>query len=202
VPTPNCFKTSDQLSKDAERRLIVMGASAGGIESLSQILPAMPATFPIPIAIVIHQIQATSSLLTSIFQAKTKLLVKEIEDKTPILPGAIYFTPPQYHSLVEQDATFALSTEELVNFSRPSIDVLFESAAEVFKEHLIGILLTGANGDGARGLKQIHFQGGITVVQDPETALFSEMPRAALRVFKPDHVWSLESITEFLTGLG
>ena len=159
-------------------KAIVMGASAGGIEALGNILPQLPKSYPLPIIIVLHIRSDQPSLLSELFGSKTELRVKEAEEKEVIQPGTIYFASPGYHLLIEQDLTFSISTEDPVNFSRPSIDILFETASDAFGRHLVGVLLTGANQDGAAGLKQIHEAGGLAVIQDPATAQARTMPEA------------------------
>lgn len=159
---------------------VVVGSSAGAVETLAVILPFLPADFPLPILIVVHIPPDSDSLLVDIFEAKSKMRVKEAEPTEPLRPGTIYFAPPDYHLLVEADGHLSLSADEPVLFSRPSIDVLFESAADAFGERLIGIVLTGANSDGADGLRQICKAGGAAIVQAPESAYASAMPEAAL----------------------
>jgi two-component system, chemotaxis family, protein-glutamate methylesterase/glutaminase len=159
---------------------IVAGASAGAIDALSSILPALRADYPIPLILVIHVPADRESVLAQVLGAKCRLRVKEVEDKEPIVPGSVYVAPPDYHVLVESDRRLSLSSEERVHFSRPSIDVLFESAADVYGRRLLGVLLTGANSDGANGLRTILNAGGSAIVQTPESAYASAMPEAAL----------------------
>ena len=159
---------------------IVIGASAGGVETLSQILPALPADYPLPVMVVIHLPPDRRSVMTELFDQKCSLRVVEAEDKEPILPRTVYFAPPDYHLLVETDRRLSLSSEEPVLFSRPSIDVLFETAAFAYGPGLIGVVLTGASSDGANGLKAIAEAGGVTLVQTPELAYADAMPLAAL----------------------
>lgn len=187
---------------------IVIGASAGGIEALSQLLPALPATLQAAVAIVQHIPRQRPSLLAELFAAKCGLPVHEAVDKQPVQPGHVYFAPPDYHLLVDRSrtqrgaASFALSIDEPVHYSRPSIDVLFESAAEVYRHRLLGIVLTGANTDGATGLARIHALGGTTLVQAPETAAASLMPEAARRASPVDHVFTLPQMAAYLAALG
>ena len=131
-----------------------------------------------------------------------KSRVKQADEKEKIVPAMIYIAPPNYHLLVEDDRTFSLSVDELVNFSRPSIDVLFESAADAYGKRLIGIILTGANSDGSNGLKKIKECGGMAIVQDPESSEADTMPRAAIKATKVDYVLPLEEIGTFLRKLG
>lgn len=177
---------------------IVIGASAGGITALGQLLPAFPPDYALPIVVVqhLHPLQENLWLLNCGY--KTHLEVLEAQWGEKISRGCIYFAPPNYHLLIEDDFTFSLSIDARVNFVRPSIDVLFESAVDAYGEHLIGVILTGANADGARGLNLIKASGGLTVVQDPETADSPYMPRAALKVTEVDHVLSLPEIAQVL----
>lgn len=166
-------------------RAIVIGASAGALEALSIILPALPASYPLPIMIVVHIPPDKRSVLAELFRIKCRMNVVEVEDKEPIHAGTIYFAPPDYHLLIEKDQTMSLSSEEAVLFSRPSIDVLFESAADAYGPELTAIILTGANQDGARGLQAVVANGGFAIVQDPASAFASAMPEAALAL-SPD----------------
>lgn len=177
---------------------VVIGASAGALEALSSILPALPANFRLPIIVVVHIPPDKRSVLAELFRVRCKLAVVEAEDKEPLIGGTVYFAPPDYHLLVEADRTLALSSEEPVLFSRPSIDVLFESAAEAYSTGLIGIVLSGANQDGAAGLKAIADAGGIAIVQDPGEAFQGAMPQAAIGAVASARVLSLYYITAFL----
>lgn len=179
---------------------IVIGASAGAVQALTRILPRLPADYPLPILVVVH-VPAEPSGLTGLFGAKCLATVREPEDKEPIVPGTIYFAPPGYHLLVEADRSLALSTDEPVMFSRPSIDILFESAAEIYGGALVGVVLTGANEDGARGASAIIMAGGEVLVEDPADALAPAMPRAALARCPAARRLSLDAITDYLMGL-
>jgi two-component system chemotaxis response regulator CheB len=182
-------------------RLVAIGASAGAVEALGVVLCGLVPSFGVPVVIVVHIPATTPSLLPSLFSDKCRIRALEAEDKQPLAPGLAYFAPPDYHLLVESAGVLSLSLDGPVNYSRPSIDVLFESAAAAFGESVLGVLLTGANGDGARGLHAIHLAGGYTVVQDPETALARAMPEAALKLFAPDRVLDLEGIAQLLSQL-
>ncbi len=160
---------------------VVMGASAGAVDALLQLLPALPAAYPLPIVIVVHLPPDKQSVLAELFQAKCSVTVREVEDKEPLEGGTVYIAPPNYHVLVEQNRTLSLSNEEAVHYSRPSIDVLFESAADAYGAGMLGILLTGANDDGASGLKVIALAGGTVAVQRPDTAAHPTMPQAGLK---------------------
>lgn len=184
--------------------LIVVGTSSGGVEALSAVLPALPPTLRIPVLVVIHLPRERPSLLVDIFAPKCRLPVREAQDKDPLLPGYIYFAPPDYHLLVDREQgrpQLALSADDLVNFSRPSIDVLFESAADLYGAAVLGLLLTGASHDGAAGLRSIREAGGYAVVQDPRHALAPAMAQAALALTPVDQVLPLAGIARFLETL-
>lgn len=175
-------------------KAIVIGTSYGGLEALKVILPQLDKGFPLPVIIVLHIGDHSNDTFIEYMNAACALEVKEAESHEPIRPGVIYFAPPNYHLLIEDDFTFSLSTDERINFSRPSIDVLFESAAWAYAAGLIGLILTGANSDGAIGLRTIKHLGGLTLVQNPCTSLSPVMPRAALKTCKPDLKLKLEDI--------
>jgi two-component system chemotaxis response regulator CheB len=181
---------------------VVIGASAGGIEALSVILSRLPSTLRVPLLIVLHLPRERPSLLVEIFSAKCTLPVREAMDKEPIEPGTVYFAPPDYHLLVEAGPQLALSVDALVHYSRPSIDVLFESAADVYGEHVMGIVLSGANQDGAAGLQAISRAGGVTAVQTPESAHARAMPEAALKNGAPDFLCDAEQMAVLLGTVG
>ncbi len=184
--------------KHKQYKAIVIGASAGGLKAFFRILPKLPENFPLPILIAQHLHQESDSLLVELLSQKVNLKVKEAVAHEPILPGTIYIAPPGYHLLIEPDYTTALSVDEVVNYSRPSIDVLFESAASVYKDHLIGILLTGANNDGAQGLKAIADYKGLVIVQDPSSAEVATMPAAGIKSTQTKNILSLEMISDLL----
>ena len=169
-------------------RMVVVGASAGGIEALGVLLPCVPRDATAPVVCVVHLPQEGSSGLARLFLAKCAVPVREAVDKEPARAGTIYFAPPGYHLLLETEGTFALSVDDPVNYARPSIDVLFESAARAYGAGLLGVLLSGANDDGARGLHAVHEAGGRAWVQEPSEAPASAMPLAGLRVAHPDRV--------------
>lgn len=159
---------------------IVIGASAGALEALSILLSKLPRDYPLPIFGVVHLPADGKSVLAECLQSKCAIQISEADDKEPIQSGNVYFAPPDYHLMIDSNQRMSLSSEEPVWFSRPSIDVLFESAAEVYGSALIGIILTGASPDGARGLCEIERSGGIALVQRPDSAYASAMPQAAL----------------------
>ncbi|MBU1162547.1 MAG: chemotaxis protein CheB [Proteobacteria bacterium] len=180
---------------------IVIGVSSGGMITLDKILRHLPSDFALSIIIVQHQHPESDDFLARFLDARCSLTVKEADEKEIIMPGKIYIAPPNYHLLVEEDKTLSLSTNKRVNFARPSIDVLFESAADAFGEKLVGIILTGANEDGSRGLKKIKESGGLTIVQDPDTAEVDTMPKAAIASTKVDYILPLENIGPFICSL-
>ncbi len=181
---------------------LVIGASAGGIEALSLLLPALPATLSLPVFIVLHLPRERPSLLVSLFGPRCTVPIREAEDKEPVVAGTVYFAPPDYHLLLDEGPALALSIDDPVNYSRPSIDVLFESAADLYGARLAGMILTGANEDGAAGLAAVHAAGGVTIVQDPDTALSAAMPAAALQRTGADFVLPLAGIADLLRTLG
>ena len=181
--------------------LIVIGASAGGVEAVGQLLSALPADFTTPILIVLHLPPQGPNALAYVFSRKCNCYVKEAEDKEAIEASVIYVAPADYHLLVEPDHTLSLSRDEALHYSRPSIDMLFESAALAYRDRVLAILLTGANTDGAAGMKQIHDCGGLAWVQDPADALSSTMPKAALELIEPDQIMTLTKMTACLSKL-
>ena len=181
---------------------VVIGTSAGGVEALLTLLKGLTGLELPSLIVVIHQPADASGVAVELFRDLTLLPVKEAEDKAPVDAGTLYFAPAGYHLLIEKSRTFSLSTEAPVNYSRPSIDVTFESAADAYGKNLAGIVLTGANNDGAAGLKAIQECGGVTIVQDPFTAKFPQMPEAALGLLKPDFLLPLFKIKDFLLGCG
>ena len=180
---------------------VVIGASSGGWDALTEIFQALPEDFPLPIIVAQHLHPSQDVYFFTRMNDISVLPVKDADEKEPVKPGSIYFAPPNYHLLIEKDRTFSLSVDNLVNFSRPAIDVLFESAAEVYHDKLIGIVLTGGNQDGAKGLKTIKENGGLAIVQDPANAQTDIMPQAALNAVEADHIMSLPEIGRFLAGL-
>jgi two-component system chemotaxis response regulator CheB len=183
---------------NAVPQAVVIGASSGALEALSVILPSLPDQFRLPIMVVVHIPPDKTSILAELFDAKCNLRVIEAEDKEPIQAGTVYFAPPGYHLQVETDKTLSLSNDHPVRFSRPSVDVLFESAADAYGGGLVAIVLTGANEDGANGLKTVVASGGTGVVQDPNEAFSSAMPAAALALCPTASVLSLQEIARYL----
>ena len=184
-----------------EFKAVVIGVSSGGLKALKTILPALPKKFSLPIIVLQHIGTQSNNSWISILGDSMNLNIKEADEKEKIEKSTVYIAPPSYHLLIEKDATFSLIVDERVNYAIPSIDVLFESAADVYKDKLIGVVLTGANNDGARGLKKIKENGGVTIVQDPATAETAYMPAAAIAASKPDYIESLENIAGLLITL-
>jgi two-component system, chemotaxis family, protein-glutamate methylesterase/glutaminase len=182
----------------AKAEAIVMGASAGALEALSSILPFLPVDYGLPVIIVVHVPPDKKSIMAELFQAKCGIEVHEAEDKEPIRGGTVYFAPPDYHLLVETDKSLSLSNDEPVLYSRPSLDVLFESAADAYGPGLIAVVLTGANQDGAKGLRAVAEAGGTAIVQSPEGAYAAAMPEAAIAECPSARIMSLKEIATYL----
>ncbi len=180
---------------------VVIGTSAGGIDALKSVLSNIKKPLLLPIVIVQHLSPRHESYLPSILTHFTGHKVKEIEEKEKIHGGIIYIAPPNFHVLVEKNGTLTLTVEKRVSYARPSIDVLFETAADAYRNELIGVILTGANHDGANGLKCIKFYGGYTIVQEPLKAYASEMPRAAIKKSMPDIILPLDEIGAHLNKI-
>jgi two-component system chemotaxis response regulator CheB len=184
----------------SERELIVIGSSLGGMRALSVILGDLPSDFPLPIAVAQHRYRTSNQGLPQFLSKSARLKVVDVDDKMWIRPGCVYLAPANYHLLVEQ-GMFSLSVDEAVAYSRPSIDVLFESAADAYRARVVGVVLTGANADGARGAARIKAVGGFVVVQDPNTAEARAMPEAAIRQTRVDRILPLDRIGPFLVEL-
>jgi len=177
---------------------IVVGVSSGGLKALSFIFSVLPADFVVPIIVVQHIGPRSENTWIKLLNDCSNIIIKEADEKEKVGTGHIYVAPSNYHLLIENDKTFSLTIDERVNFARPSIDVLFESAAEVYRDKLIGIILTGSNSDGAKGVKRIKEYGGLVIIEDPETAESSYMPRSAISLVQPDHILTLNEISELL----
>jgi two-component system, chemotaxis family, protein-glutamate methylesterase/glutaminase len=180
--------------------LVVIGGSAGSLGIIINILQGL-LQCSFAIIIVLHRKGNADSILTGLLSSRTNLTVKEAEEKEPIVAGVVYLAPGDYHLLIENDRTISLDASEKVNFSRPSIDVTFESAAAVYHNRVAGVLLSGGNNDGGNGLRAICKSGGLTIVQDPDTADVSYMPGYALSLFKPHKVLAKDDIPGFLSHL-
>jgi two-component system, chemotaxis family, protein-glutamate methylesterase/glutaminase len=181
--------------------VITVGASLGGLQAIMGVLRPLPADLPVPILIVQHRGAASDSRLVAMLQEHTALKVLEAEDKAPLAPGTVYVAAPDYHLLVEEPGAIALSTDAPVRSARPSIDVLFETAADAYGPGVLGVLLTGASADGASGLARIKAAGGKAIVQDPATAECATMPAAGIAAAPVDYILPLESIGEYLVTL-
>ena len=182
-------------------RAAVIGVSSGGWNALKTILGVLPEDFPLAIMVVMHRHPHSDDYLEKSLDNDCAVRVKQADEKESIISGTVYFAPPNYHLLIEDIHTLSLSVAQAVNYARPSIDVLFESAAYVYGDTLAGLILTGANNDGAGGLKKIKDMGGLVLVQYPETAEASAMPRAAIAATDPDFVLPLGEIGAFLKDL-
>ena len=191
----------NRITKTGPDRVVLIGGSTGSIEVLLHLLPALRPPIPFVLIIVLHRKNFADSTLVNLLSLKTSLPLREIDDKDELRPGHIYLAPADYHVLLERDGTFSLDDSEKVNYSRPALDVTFESAADVYGPALVGILLSGANADGTAGLRAIKKAGGITVVQRPETALVAYMPQQAILRAPVDFVFDNQEITAFLNAL-
>jgi two-component system, chemotaxis family, protein-glutamate methylesterase/glutaminase len=180
---------------------IVMGASAGGLLALSGILETLPADFPLPVIIVQHRLKSERALLEEVLQSKCRIRIREADEKETPAEGTVYLAPPGYHLLVEKNRSLSLSCEPPLHFSRPSIDILFETASEAYGKKLIGIILTGANNDGAAGMQSIRKHGGMTIAQNPASAQFPVMPQAAIAAGGIQYIFDLQEIRNFLSDI-
>ena len=178
-----------------------MGASAGGMEALATVLSALPEEFPLPVIVVQHVSPDHHADMAACFARHVAIPAGEAQDKGAVQGAHVYFAPPNYHLLVEPDRTFSLSVDEPEHFARPSIDVLFETAARAWTTRLIGVLLTGSNRDGAEGMVAIKRYGGLTIAQDPATAAYPVMPKAAIDAGAVDRILTIEEIACFLRSL-
>ncbi len=182
-------------------KVVVIGGSAGSLEVVLTILEKLPAHPGVVFILVFHRKNDKDSLLENLLSHRTRLPVREVEDKEPILPNHIYIAPPDYHLLIEDEASFSLDSSEKIHFSRPSIDVTFESVAETFRDRVIGLLLSGANSDGAKGLLRIRELGGYTLVQNPEQAELGYMPQQAINLQAAMQMVDTEALSGVLAGL-
>ncbi len=183
------------MAQDAVRfRVAVFGGSAGSLDGIMKIVEALPVDSGAAFIVVVHRRSDGVSMLVELLTSKTNMPVKEVEDKDAIEANCIYIAPADYHLLIEDERTFALDSSEKVHYSRPSIDLTFESVAAIFGKNAIGVLLSGANADGAAGLARIKDAGGYTLVQDPASAEASYMPRQALKIMKPDAIGNVTEL--------
>jgi two-component system, chemotaxis family, protein-glutamate methylesterase/glutaminase len=178
--------------------IIVIGGSLGGIEASIKILKDLPSDYPVPIILVLHRLRGSAEGLVNIFSNALRLRVKEIDEKEEIKSGLVYIAPANYHTLIETDRNFSLDFSETINFSRPSIDVTFESASDVYGSNTLGIILTGNNSDGTMGLYKIAQKGGLAIVQDPAEAKATPMPVSALNKVASAKKMKLSEISVFL----
>jgi len=177
---------------------IVIGVSSGGMNAMKIIFSQLPNEFGIPIIIVQHIGSHSENMWIKLLNERSNIELIEADEKEKIEKGKVYIAPANYHLLIERDKTFTLTIDERVNYARPSIDVLFETAAEAYQNKLIGVVLTGSNNDGTKGLQRIKECGGLTIVQDPDTAESYYMPASAIASFLPDHILPLEEIVKLL----
>ncbi len=180
---------------------VVIGTSSGGLNALKTILTSLDKNFKLPILVVQHMSPSSDSYITVYLNKLCKVKVKEADEKEKIKGGIVYFAPPNFHMLVEENHTISLSVEAKVNYARPSIDVLFETTAYAYKDRLVGIVLTGANHDGSEGLLKIKEFGGYTIVQNPKSAEADIMPISAINKTKPHKIYKLDEIASFLNKI-
>lgn len=182
-------------------KAVVIGISTGGVETLKRLLSALPSDYPIPLLITQHINPETGSAMADLLNNLCDIRVKEADEQELPAGGTVYLAPADYHLMVEPDGRLGLSTDPPVNYARPSVDVLFETAADAFGAGLVGVVLTGVGADGSRGLKRIKERGGVTVVQDPEDAAANPMPRNALLTILPDYIVTLDALPGLLIDL-
>lgn len=182
-------------------KMVVIGGSAGSLEVIMKIVSLLPANLNTSFVIIVHRKNSPDSILSNVLSTRTSLLVKEVEDKERILPATIYLAPADYHLLFENEVSFSLDSSEKIHHSRPSIDITFESAAEVFGSSLIGILLSGANADGSEGIKKVAESGGHTIVQDPLSAEVGFMPQQAINLVSPNAILHGNEIGTYLRNI-
>ncbi|MBV9962017.1 MAG: chemotaxis protein CheB [Parafilimonas sp.] len=185
----------------AKYKMIVIGGSAGSLNIVLKIVAALPVTTYLSVVIIMHRKNDNESVLSNLLSARTNLIVKEVEDKEDIAGGCIYLAPADYHLLLENKNMFCLDISEKVHHSRPSIDVTFESVAEVIGDKAVAVLLSGANADGADGLHKIKQAGGYTIVQDPASAEVGYMPQQAIDQMQPDKILNGDDIGDFIKQL-
>jgi two-component system chemotaxis response regulator CheB len=191
----------DKFNLNNSYKAVVVGGSAGSFQGIVKILSQLPKSFPLPIIMCLHRLKHVRNGFVEALSIKSVVQVVEPYDKEPIKKGGVYLAPSNYHMSVELGNYFALSTEDMVNNSRPAIDITLGTAAYVYRDKLIGILLSGANRDGGLGMKHIKDKGGLTIVQEPTECMIDTMPKAALGLTKIDHVLKIEQIVQFLKEL-
>lgn len=195
------MKVPSKYNIEPKYKAIVIGGSAGSFQPITKILSMIPADFPLPMFLCLHRLKHVRSGFEEALSIKSTKKIAEPVDKEIVKRGHVYLAPANYHLAVELGNTMSLSTEGLINNSRPAIDIMFESASYAYRDKLIGILLSGANKDGAQGMKRIRERGGLTIVQDPNDSQINAMPNAALAVTPIDHVLSVDQIIELLLDL-
>jgi two-component system chemotaxis response regulator CheB len=195
------INTIVHLNLKQKYQAAVIGVSSGGMSALKLFLAALPKEFDLPLIVVQHVSPHSDNSWINILAKGTHLKIKEADEKELIEKKTVYIAPPNYHLLIEKDKTFSLSIDEKVNYARPSVDVLFESAADAYSNSLIGIILTGSGSDGSKGLKRVKEKGGLTIAQDPHTAESGHMPAAAIAATQVDHILPLENIADLLLQL-
>ncbi len=191
-----------ETNRQPRIEVIVIGASAGGVGALLALLGPLPADYPLPIVAVLHLLPRHDSQLANVLEHRLAMPVREARDKETVQPGCMYIASANYHLLLERDRSFSFSGEPPVSFARPSIDVLMTSAADAYGAAVAGVLLTGANMDGAEGMAAIKDAGGLTIVQQPQDADVATMPEAAIARSTPDHILPLKDIHRMLLSLG
>lgn len=180
------------------KKAVIIGGSAGSFQVVIKILSSIQKNFPVPVFLCLHRLKHVREGFVEALSIKSNIIITEPNDKDFIKPGIAYLAPSNYHMYIEQDMRISLSTEEPINHSRPAIDLSFFSAANTYKENLIGIILSGANKDGALGLKAVKDNGGITIVQDPEECQIRTMTESSLKATQVDHILKTEQIIAFL----
>ncbi|MGV3459829.1 MAG: chemotaxis protein CheB [Flavobacterium sp.] len=182
-------------------KVLIIGGSAGSLEVLLQVIPQLVSVKPFAMILVLHRKSSEDNTLEELISLKTNIPVKEVEDKTALVPGSIYIAPADYHLLFEKDCTLSLDVSEKIHYSRPSIDVAFESAAEVYGKTVTAVLLSGANADGTAGLKAVRLMGGTVIVQDPATADMPYMPQSAVDNLQADKIVNVVELTQYIQQL-
>ena len=195
------MKLFGTMDGNKKYKAVIIGGSAGSFSVVSKILSKLDPGFPIPVIICLHRLKHVRSGLVEALNLKSKIKVVEPEDKERIGENRAYLAPSNYHLFIEFDGTFHLSTEDAINHSRPAIDYTFSSAAYTYRDKVLGVILTGANKDGANGMKAIHEKNGTTIIQDPASCDIDTMTKAALKLFEPDHVMTPEEIVDYLNRL-
>jgi two-component system, chemotaxis family, protein-glutamate methylesterase/glutaminase len=200
-PTDHDISPFSEKPLPLNNRLLVIGGSAGSLQVILSLLTVIDVNFPMPVLIIVHRNGFFESSLEDLLSSRTNMSIREVEEKEILRNGTVYLCPADYHVLLETDHSFSLDYSERVHFSRPSIDVTFRSAADVYGEGLVGLLLSGGNADGVEGLQYIRERGGVTVVQDPATADMPYMPQQAVARMKPDFLLTTHQIPGFIRGL-